>query len=435
MIRDPLQEIAQSPMSRLQVGAVAVCVLLLAIDGFDVLAISFSAPGIAVEWGVDRAALGIVLSMELIGMAAGSIVLGATADRIGRRPTILLCLVGMSGGMFLASLAGSVATLSACRLLTGLGIGGVLASASAMAAEFANARKRDFSVALMAGGYPAGVILGGSVASVLLLSFDWRSVFVFGGMVTLACVPVAWRFLPESIAYLLHRRPTDALRRINDTLVRMQRQPLAELPPVADAPGTSGLRRLFSPETASVTVLLTVAYFAHIMTFYFLMKWIPKIVSDLGFTDAAAGGVLVWANIGGVSGAVLLSVLTQRLATRPLVIAALCLSAAAIVLFGTGRADLLQLSAIAAAAGFCTNAAIVGLYAVFAQSFPTDVRAGGTGFVIGTGRGGAALGPIVAGLLFAAGFGLPLVATGLAAGSLVAAVALAFLPRRPEVYR
>lgn len=51
-------------------------VLLNALDGFDVLAIHFSSPDIVSEWSVDHAALGILLSMELIGMAAGSVLLG-----------------------------------------------------------------------------------------------------------------------------------------------------------------------------------------------------------------------------------------------------------------------------------------------------------------------------------------------------------------------
>jgi hypothetical protein len=69
---------------------------------------------------------------------------------------------------------------------------------------------------------------------------------------------------------------------------------------------------------------------------------------------------------------------------------------------------------------------------MFAQSFPTAVRAGGTGFVIGVGRGGAALGPIVAGFLFARGAGLPTVAVLMALGSLVAAAALLALRYREQ---
>ncbi|MBE9538541.1 MAG: MFS transporter, partial [Proteobacteria bacterium] len=75
-------------MSTLQVAAVTMCILLNALDGFDVLSISFASPGISSDWGIDRAALGVVLSMELIGMAAGSIILGTVADTFGRRPTI-----------------------------------------------------------------------------------------------------------------------------------------------------------------------------------------------------------------------------------------------------------------------------------------------------------------------------------------------------------
>src|SRR4029077_7181528 len=103
MNRDPREVIADSPMSGLQIIAVALTVALNALDGFDVLSISFASPGIAQEWGIDRAALGIVLSMELVGMAFGSMFLGGVADKIGRRPTILGCLIVMAAGMVMAT--------------------------------------------------------------------------------------------------------------------------------------------------------------------------------------------------------------------------------------------------------------------------------------------------------------------------------------------
>ncbi|MCK5746781.1 MAG: MFS transporter, partial [Oricola sp.] len=124
--KDPREILAQSPMGLFQMVAVGMCVLLNALDGFDVLSISFAAPGIAEEWGIDRGALGIVLSMELIGMAIGSMVLGGVADSIGRRPTILACLGVMGVGMALAATANGITVLSIYRFATGLGIGGVL---------------------------------------------------------------------------------------------------------------------------------------------------------------------------------------------------------------------------------------------------------------------------------------------------------------------
>jgi benzoate transport len=414
-------------MSGPQMAAVVMCILLTALDGFDVLSISFAAPGIAAEWGIDRGALGIVLSMELIGMAVGSVIIGGLADRIGRRPAILGCLTVMALGMYLASTAPDITILSIYRFVTGLGIGGMLASTNAMAAEFSNAKRRNLSVILMAAGYPVGVIVGGSIASILLVYFDWRSVFLFGTVATAVFIPLTWYFLPESVEHLIHRRPSGALERINATLQRMGHATIEALPPVGKEATPSSIRALFSPPLARTTILLTIAYFTHIMTFYFTLKWIPKIVVDMGFAPALAGGVLVWANVGSVTGSVLLGLLAQRYAVRGLVIATLVLGAGAVIWFGQGQADLSELSFVAAAVGFFTNAAVVGLYALFAQSFPTALRAGGTGFAIGFGRGGSATGPIIAGFLFAAGASLSNVALVMALGSVIAAASLAFL--------
>src|SRR6188768_1252509 len=128
---DPQAILDREPMSRAQWAVVAVMVGLNALDGFDVLSISFASPGIARDWGIDRAALGLVLSMELIGMAVGSLALGGFADRMGRRVTILTCLGVMTAGMLGAASSADIYHLSAWRLFTGLGIGGMLAATNA----------------------------------------------------------------------------------------------------------------------------------------------------------------------------------------------------------------------------------------------------------------------------------------------------------------
>jgi MFS family permease len=123
--------------------------------------------------------------------------------------------------------------------------------------------------------------------------------------------------------------------------------------------------------------------------------------------------------------------LSLRFALRGLLIVFMVASAVMVTVFGLGQADLHAVSMAAAAGGFCTNAVVVGIYALVASSFPTAIRGGGTGFVIGVGRGGAAVSPIVGGLLFEAGLSLSAVATIMAGGSLIAALAVMALPRRP----
>jgi len=426
-VTDAKKILDQSPMNAVQIMAVVLCILLNALDGFDVLAISFASPGIAEEWSINRAELGVVLAMELVGMAIGSIVLGGVSDKIGRRPTILFCLVLMTAGMYLASLVHSIAALLIVRLFTGFGIGGMLASTNAMAAEFSNAKYRNLAVIFMATGYPIGAIIGGSISTQLLQAYDWRSIFVFGAICTGAFFLIVWFLLPESIEYLQRSRKPNALERINKTLHKMGHQGLSALPEVVATVQKSSYHTLFSPQYRALTLLLIVAYFTLIMTFYFILKWIPKIVVDMGYEPSSAGSVLVWANIGGATGSILLGLISSRIKLRKLLMFTLIMGFIMVSVFGLGQKTLAGLAAVAAMTGFFTNASVVGFYALIANAFPAEVRGSGTGIVIGVGRGGAALGPVIAGFLFTVGFDLFVVAVVMGAGALIAAVALFML--------
>ncbi|MES2496484.1 MAG: MFS transporter [Pseudomonadota bacterium] len=429
MSEDVRTMLAAAPMRRVQIVVVALCIALNALDGFDVLAISFAAPGIAQEWAIDRAALGVVLSMELFGMAAGSVLIGNLADRIGRRPVILGCLVVMAIGMFAAAAATGLTMLCVTRVFTGLGIGGMLSSTSAMVAEYSNDKRRSLNVALNIAGYSTGAILGGLVAAWLLEIGDgWRSVFHFGGVMTLVALPLAIFFLPESVEALIARRPAGTLDKVNRVLARIGHAPVAALPARPERVEKPSIGTLFSSDYGKVTILLTMAYFAQIMLFYYVQKWIPKIVVDMGFDAASAGRVLVGANVGNLSGAVLIGLAAQRFSVRPLVIAAMLAGFVAIGLFGLGFQDLTRLTIMAAIAAFFINAGVVGLYPILAATYPAGLRASGTGFVIGIGRGGSALGPLVAGALFTSGAGLLTVSMVMGAGGLVAAAMLFLLP-------
>ena len=431
MSGDPRKIIDQRPMSALQIAAVAISVGLNALDGFDVLSISFAAPGISAEWGIDRAALGVVLSMELIGMAVGSVLFGGVADRIGRRRTILGCLVVMVLGMVMATRTHGVTDLSIWRVITGLGIGGMLAAINAVAAEFANARRRNLCLAIMVIGYPIGAVIGGSISALLLKGGDWRTVFEFGALAPAAFIPLVWFFVPESVQYQMARRRPGALEAINRTLARMRHGQVDTLPPVTAEEAKRSIADIFKPALIGTTVLVTLAYLAHVVSFYFILKWSPKIVVDMGFAPSSAAGVLVWANVGGAVGGAIFGMLTHRFGLKALTLFTLLGSAVMVAVFGSaGHSSLAHLSLLAGASGLFTNSAIVGLYTIFARAFPTHVRATGTGFAIGVGRGGAALSPMLAVFLFQSGLDLQAVALVLACGSLLAFGAILMLRLR-----
>src|ERR1700722_18366422 len=359
---DPRDTLASSKMSAIQIAAVVVTIGLNALDGFDVLAISFASPGIAREWGIDRAALGFVLSMELIGMGLGSIFLGGIADKIGRRRTLLGCLTVMTLGLIMATRAKGVYDLSVWRVFTGVGIGGMLAAINAVAAEFSNARRRSLNVSLMAIGDPIGAVIGGSIAALLLKQGDWRVVFEFGAAATAAFIPLVLWLVPESVSWLCRRQPSGALVAVNRSLVRMGYSPVAELPLLSAEARKRSVADIFSPQLLRITLLVTLAYFLHITTFYFILKWVPKIVVDMGFTPSSAAGVLVGANVGGATGGAVLGLLSLRFNLKHLTMLVLIVSTVMVAVFGRGQANLAQLSLGCAMTGVFTNAGVVGLY-------------------------------------------------------------------------
>lgn len=424
---DPREIIDKSSMTTAQVVVVAITVFLNAMDGFDILSIAFASNGIAAEWGVQPLALGIVLSMELIGMAFGSVLLGGLADKIGRRPTLLGCLLTMALGMVLATTATSPVQLSIWRVITGLGIGGMLSATNAVVAEFTNKKWRSLCISIMVIGYPLGGGFGGLYASSLIASYGWRSVFYFGAAATAALLPFAYFLVPESVHWLTRKQPLNALDRINQSLKKLGHSAIAALPEVHFEEKKKSLADIFSPALLAITLIVTAAYFFHIVSFYFLAKWGPRIITGMGFTPADGGRILAMSNFGGAAGGAVFGLLTARIGLKPLTIAVMALNAGAIVMFGRTPSDLGSLTMMAMIVGFFGNAAISGMYSIVAYAFPTHVRATGTGFVIGVGRGGAVLSPWLAGYLFQVGMTLPTAAWVMGVGSLLAAGALIFL--------
>jgi benzoate transport len=401
MPRDIQQALDEGAMSRFQWIAVAICILLNALDGFDVLVMAFTASSVSAEWKLSGAELGVLFSAGLFGMAAGSLLLAPLADRWGRQPVILLCLGLIGVGMLLSALTRNSLELGAMRALTGLGIGGMLASVTVITAEFASAKWRSTCIALQSAGYPLGATVGGSIAAWLLAQHGWRSVFVFGGLVTLAMIPmVLWR-LPESLDFLIAKRPARALERLNTLLHRLG-QPAVDTLPAAragQAAGGSKLSALFTGGMARSTVPLWAAFFLLMFSFYFALSWTPKLLVAAGLSaqQGITGGVLL--NVGGMIGGSLFGALAVRLPLRVLIAGSMVLAAASMALFGAVTGALVAAFAAAFGIGIFVFASMAGLYAAAPAVYPAAVRTTALGYAIAVGRLGAILAPLTAGVL------------------------------------
>jgi len=430
---DPSQLLDTAPMKSRQWLIVVICLGLMALDGYDVLSISFAAPGMTEEWGLSKAALGVILPLELLGIALGSIWIGSFADNNGRRPVILVSLVVITLGMFAAGIAPNKYILGGARVFTGIGVGGMLATITATASDFCNAKNRAFAVVIVAGGYSLGIYLGATFLGPLLKEFDWRITFYLGAAVSLIFIPIVYFWVPETVSFLNRKRPDNALEQIRKIFNTLGHDAPSALPDkISNTLTKISPASLFKPGIAVVTTLLAIAYFGNIGTYYYFVKWMPTIVTDLGYGESQATHVLGMVSLGGVVGSIAVGFVSRIVSIKPLMVLILILSAAGVAGFPYFSGTLTSMQIVGFFTGLSIFGAISGFFGLWAMTFPPNLLGSGSGFVLGVGRGGAVLGPFIPGLLFTAGMGLKLVALIMAFGSLIAGLVVVFLPKHVE---
>ncbi len=429
MQQDPRDVIDQSPIRRPQIMAIAVTVALSALDGFDVLSVTFAAPGITQDWGVTKGVLGLVFSSGLLGMALGSLFLAPLADVVGRRRMVLASLAIMTVGMGFCAFSNSVSELSAWRVVTGVGIGAMVAVINPLVVEFSNVKRRALAVGFMAIGYPIGGVIGGFISAILLRHFDWPSVFLLGVAMAVLLTPFVLWLLPESLAYLMERRDGKSLERVNTLLARLGHKQVSDLPP-PEKRARVPYAAIFAKDQIAATLQVTAVNFLFVMTVYYFLSWLPQMVADAGYSASTATTVSATANLVGIAGAVVLGLFANLVGLRLLVSIAMLGFGAATAIFGFVRPELAVLTAMASIAGAFLFAGIAGIFTTIGATFAPHMRATGTGFVIGVGRGGSALAPAIAGALFAVGASRGEVSLALGACAFVAGLLLLFPARK-----
>lgn len=423
--------IDEGAMSRFQIGAVAICTALNMLDGFDVLVVAFTASAITADWVLSGAQLGVLLSAGLFGMAGGSLFVAPWADRLGRRAVILFCLGLITAGMLLSAASQAMAQLVVLRVITGIGIGGMLASIGVITSEYSSGKWRSTNISVQATGYPVGATIGGAIAAVLIARYGWRAAFLFGGLASALMFPIVIRRLPESLDFLVARRPPHALERLNDLLRRMSRAAVQRLPdaPTANGATRNPVRGLFAGGSSRSTVLIWSSFFLIMFSFYFIMSWTPRLLETAGLSaqQGITGGVLL--NLGGILGGSLFAYLASRIGLRRLTCVFLGITAVCTVTFGFIATNLAAAFVVAVAIGIFLIGSMAGLYSLAPILYPAVVRTTGMGWAIGIGRIGAILAPMIAGLLvdarwptlyLYAAFALPLAAAVLTTRALKA---------------
>ena len=400
--------IDRRPVGRFQVQIVCMCAAVLFADGFDTQAIGYVAPELSRQWHIPRPALGPVLSAGLFGLMFGALLFSPIADRIGRKRLLLLSTAWFAVGTLATVLAQDTTELIAIRFLTGLGLGGAMPNAVALAAEYSPHRRRATLVMLAFCGFSVGAAVGGWLAAALIPQFGWQSVFVAGGLLPLLLVPVLALGLPESIRFLVLRRDQDVsvaslLRRIDPGA---QVSTDAGFALSEETPSGVPVAELFASGRLLPTLLIWVVFFMSLLDLYFLSNWLPTLMADLGASVSTAALIGSMLQVGGFVAVLALGGVMDRFSFAGL---ALTYGAAAVAIAIVGRTSHSVQAATAAifVAGFCIVGAQTAANALVAAFYPTALRSTGVGWALGVGRIGSIVGPLLGGVLLAWKWGPP----------------------------
>jgi AAHS family 4-hydroxybenzoate transporter-like MFS transporter len=394
------ERIDERPFGRYPFLVTGLCALAVFLDGFDTQAIGYVAPAIIKELGVSRAALSPVFSASLVGLMLGALIGGPVSDRFGRRPVLLGGMVFFAIMSLLTVIAGSIESLLVLRLLTGLGLGCVMPNAIALTSEYAPERVRSTAVMVMFCGFSLGAALGGLAAAVMIADFGWRSVFIAGGVLPMAGAAAVWRWLPESVRFMVlnggdKERIAAIMERVDPALTGKHIVFLADEHKESKSP----VRQLFTDKRALLTGLLWVVFFMSLMDLYFLSNWLPTVIHDAGIAVGAAALITAMLQVGGTVGTLVLGRLFDKVAPFYALAVIYFLAAGFIAAVGISSSSMPTLVVTIFGAGFCVIGGQIGANSLAAKAYPTSIRATGVGWSLGIGRIGSVLGPVIGGLL------------------------------------
>ena len=428
-IKDINEFIDNGSITSQQILVVSLCFIFNMLDGFDITAMAVVASPVSVDLALTPDLLGWIFSFALAGMMVGAMALAPIADIIGRRALIILSLMIVGISVIMTSKVESLTPFMLLRFISGMGAGALLASQASLAAEYSPDKYRALSVAVVTAGYPTGAMMTSVVAGYILPEYGWRMMFLFGGVVTVSMVIVAWLMIPESLKYLIEKKPNNALEKINKILLKLNAPSINELPPSNNDREVTvsmigNMRMLLSPKFRRLSLMLWTSFFCAFGTLYFLMSWIPKLMENAGYDMAVGRDAFLLFNLGGVIGIYLLGILSVKWKLTNLILNLSLVSAVSMIIFALVPNQLNILFILILLIGILQQSAFTGLYGVAAKAYPTEIRSTGVGWAIGLGRSGAVVGPAVAGYLILAGydmsanfifFALPMIVCGLIA--------------------
>ncbi|KHM49374.1 MAG: MFS transporter [Anaerovibrio sp.] len=403
-------------LERMPVGSFHYKLLLVTglgwlFDSMDTGLIAFVLPVLAKEWGLSPEQMGWIGSIGLIGMALGAVISGTLADRIGRKKvfTITVLMYALATGM--CALAWSYESLLFFRFLVGFGLGGELPVAATLMSEYAPTKLRGRFIVLLESFWGIGWLVAACISYLIIPQFGWKIAFVIGTLPALYVFLIRLH-MPESVRYLISKNKIEEAKEIILDLekkLHVISKPFEKSLTAAEMGSTNektpGPLSLFNSSYMKRTIMLWLAWFGIVYSYYGIFMWLPSIVFQQGFAVVKTFEYVLIMTIAQLPGYYCAAWLVDVIGRKYTLSIFLLMSGVASYFFGNAASPE-TLLLWGATMSFFNLGAWGVIYTYTPELYPTSIRALGSGWAAGFGRIGGMIAPALVGIMLANQLGI-----------------------------
>lgn len=350
---------------------VTACGLIVLLEGYDQSVYGAVLPVLIKDqdWNLSKVGAGYVGSAAFVGMLIGALVASRIATKVSRRTVLLTCLAifGVFGTACWAAQDGW--SLGILRLLTGLGLGGVLPVTSTLAFAAVGDRRRMLAYAAMFATIPIGGIIAAAVGKVVIPALGPMVMFAVPIPFIVIAVAATWYLIPHSPA-------------LDRTRLGAQ----------ASSEGLMGRWR-------TVTVLLVSATLLGLLLWYGLATWLPGIMSAAGYNLGSSLTFLIVLLVGGAIGSLVVAPVYDWMGGRRSVVVGIYVLGAAALVVAISSPPQTPLLALVFVTGTVAQGGLIMLNGIVDRTYPEELRSAALGATLGYGRVGAIIAPSALGYI------------------------------------
>ena len=366
-----------------------------AMDGLDVLILSFAMAAIVSEFGLTLGEGGMIATYTLIGTVLGGYIFGIFADWWGRVHTFSLTIIIFSIFTGACAFADNAVHLDILRFLAGLGLGGEYGIGMTLVSETWPGAKRARATAGVAMGWQAGAVLAAILAAVVLPDYGWRGLFLVG---VLPALLAAWarHGIKEPPMWVQRKEMKKALQARKDAGEKLTAEEEEQLTEAKKFP----LAHLFADKKTTITTIaLTIMTSVQNFGYYGIMVWLPMILlKEPGLTTKSMSGWMIVTVIGMIAGIFVFGWLCDRLGRKkPYLLFYVCAAAMVYIYVNLGTPIALLFGG--AFLGFFCNGMMAGYGTLLSENYTTDARSTAQNFIFNTGRAVGGFAPVIIGTI------------------------------------